>query len=277
MALISIILGLILDRHWKAIQALKQFHWFEQVTQSVLKAVEPHINLPAARYLLVLAVPVLPVLILQSFSDDWMLIFSVLFALVVFLMCLGSLDIEQTIEKLIDALTENNHDEAQRLINELSETENPPADQQLDEVIQSLLRQLTEKLFSVIFWFTVLGPVGAVIYRFSHELLKNQQANPVLQHYCERMITLLNWLPERCLALSFAMTGHFEGAHAAYNENKETDSNQKHLLLDVTHGALDGNDRESMAQYLAVFRGMILRSLIIWLTVIALVALIGWS
>lgn len=277
MALISILLGLILDRHWKTLNSLRQFSWFETLADKVLDKTEAHVLHPVGRYLLVLAVPVVPVLVIQYGTGEWLSLAGFLFAVAVFAFCLGSLDIEQKLEQLIAALNDNNEAESKTLVNELCDNKNPAEDSLLDDLLHSLLNTAMDRLFSVIFWFAVLGPVGAVLYRFNQVLLQKYVDNPLLSYHTERMQYLLNWLPQRLLAMSFAITGHFEGALAAYKENQESELQQKHLLIDVAHGSLEGNDRDNKATYLVAFRGMILRSLIVWMACIALITLIGWN
>lgn len=276
MALISIILGLLLDRRWNGLAQLRQFAWFSQISSFVLDKTDKHIHNPTARYLAVLAIPVLGTLFLQDMISEWSAPLAFLFAFIVFLYCLGTLEIEQQLEDIIESLQNNDNDNAKILAEGISNGQSIDDDSLIDITIQSSMDIIIERLFGVIFWFAILGPVGAIIYRLSQQLLLNYSNDPVFAKTAERMLSLLDWLPQRLLAVGFAITGHFEGALAAFHENKETDRTQQYLLMDVCHGSLEGNDREDKASYLSAFRGLLLRSLIVWLTCIALLTLLGW-
>ena len=276
MALISIILGLMIDRRWDGLSKLRQFAWFSQLNSIILEKTDAYIHNPTVRYISVLAIPVLATMTVQDLSATWSTPVSFLFALFIFIYCLGSLDIEDKFEQIIKSLNDNNTAQAQSIIQEISKTQIDD-ENMLDLTMQSTMNIMIERLFGVIFWFAVLGPVGAILYRLSQQLMMDYSTDPLLSKSCERMLNLLNWLPERFLTISFAITGHFEGALAAYHENKETDRTQQYLLIDICRGALEGNEYDDKAAYLNAFRGLILRSLIFWLSSIAVLTLLGWN
>lgn len=276
MALISIILGLLLDRRWDGLSQWRQFSWFTQLSQFVLAQTDKYLHNTTARYLAVLAIPVLITMFAQDAIAEWSTPFAFLFAFAAFLYCVGSLEIEQQLEQIIDAYKNNEPAKAKSLIQEITNENSIEDDSVLDITLQASMEIIIERLFGVIFWFAVLGPVGALLYRLCQQLLINYKSDPVFSLTAERMLELLNWLPKRFLAISFAITGHFEGALAAFNDNKETDRTQQFLLIDVCKGSLDGNDNDDAAAYLSAFRGLLLRSLIVWLTTIAVLTLLGW-
>lgn len=276
MALISIILGLFLDRRWNVLAQWRQFDWFLQLSKLVLEKTDKHLHNPTARYLTVLALPVLSTLIIQDLIASWSILAAFLFAFIIFIYCLGNLDIEHQLEQIISNFRESENEQARSLILEISNEQSVDDSNMVDLTIRSSMNIIIERLFGVIFWFVVLGPVGAVLYRLSQQLLSGYANDPALSRIAERMLYLLDWIPERFLAMSFAITGHFEGALAAFHDNKNTDRTQQHLLIDVCHGSLEGNDREDKVAYLSAFRGLLLRSLVVCLTSIAVLTLLGW-
>ena len=277
MALISIILGILIDRHWDGLKQWQHFDWFGRFSQWLLEKTSSHLHNPSLKFLALLALPVLVTMLVQQMADDWLTPLAFLFSLLVFVYCLGSLDVEQTLESLIKAIADNDAVNRNALIEEITGETVSDNETMIDDVMQASMNTIIERLFGVVFWFAILGPVGAVLYRFSQQLLEQYETDPVLGKTAERMLELLNWIPTRFLSISFAITGHFEGALAAYKENKQTDRTQRYLLIDICHGSLEGNQREEQAAYLSAFRGLILRSLIVWLSSIALLTLLGWS
>jgi adenosylcobinamide-phosphate synthase len=86
------------------------------------------------------------------------------------------------------------------------------------------------QVFATLFWFTVLpGPAGAVLYRAAALLADEWQGTregvevtPIVRARDEfgrparRLLWLLDWIPVRLTALSFAIVGDFEDAVACW-------------------------------------------------------------
>jgi adenosylcobinamide-phosphate synthase len=92
--------------------------------------------------------------------------------------------------------------------------------------IEQGLMDSYRQVFAALFWFTVLpGPAGAVLYRAA-ALLADEwrgdagggdvtpiaQARTVFGAAARRLLWLLDWIPVRLTALSFAIVGDFEAA-----------------------------------------------------------------
>lgn len=82
------------------------------------------------------------------------------------------------------------------------------------------------QVFAVLFWFVVLpGPAGAVLYRLAELLAEEWRSEPargdvtplarervVFGRPARNLLWLLDWIPVRLTALSFAVVGDFEDA-----------------------------------------------------------------
>jgi cobalamin biosynthesis protein CobD/CbiB len=82
------------------------------------------------------------------------------------------------------------------------------------------------QVFAVLFWYLVLpGPTGAVLYRCAALLAEEWRADPLrgdttplardraeFGRPASRLLLLLDWVPVRLTALSFAVVGDFEDA-----------------------------------------------------------------
>jgi adenosylcobinamide-phosphate synthase len=92
--------------------------------------------------------------------------------------------------------------------------------------IECALLHSYRQVFAVLFWFTILpGPAGAVLYRAT-VLLANEwksdargtditpisRAREEFGRPVQRLLWLLDWVPVRLTALSFAVVGDFEDA-----------------------------------------------------------------
>jgi adenosylcobinamide-phosphate synthase len=84
--------------------------------------------------------------------------------------------------------------------------------------IEQALRASYGNVFAVVFWFVLLpGPAGAVLYRLSQYLDQRwgrgiQPDLSVFGAFSARAFVLIDWLPARLTALTFAIVGDFEDA-----------------------------------------------------------------
>jgi AmpE protein len=71
-----------------------------------------------------------------------------------------------------------------------------------------------ERMFAVLFWFFLLGPLGALMYRLVFLQVHGEQPNTL----AKRWLWILEWPAVRVLGLSFALTGNFGGCIARWKE-----------------------------------------------------------
>jgi adenosylcobinamide-phosphate synthase len=118
-------------------------------------------------------------------------------------------------EQVAARLRESNLDEARRLLEgwQECETHSFTAPQVARSGIETTLRHAHHDLFAPIFWFVLLGPAGALLYRLAF-LLKEEWAgtNNAFVSFTRDCFDWLDWLPARFTAASFAVVGDFEDA-----------------------------------------------------------------
>lgn len=79
--------------------------------------------------------------------------------------------------------------------------------------IETTLRRAHHILIAPIFWFLLLGPAGALLYRLSHALQSECLADQAkFGGFAQRAFDWLDWLPARFTAGCFAVVGDFEDA-----------------------------------------------------------------
>jgi len=149
-------------------------------------------------------------------------------------------------------------------------------DFQRADTIDDILKQSVSYLFSTVFWFLLLGPFGAIIYRINHLIIQNDFEESLTSSalFLEK---ILDWLPVRLLTFCFALAGHFSAVIGVWLDNVFSDLNKndeillscaKHALAKETEDKV--NDLDEKSQYIV---RLLQRSLIIWLIVIALLVL----
>jgi len=166
------------------------------------------------------------------------------------------------------------------------------------------------QVFAVMFWFVILpGPAGAVVYRVVALLAEEWAAvvpgvepTPLTQARDEfgrparMLLAILDWIPVRLTALSFAIVGDFEDAVACWRTQAHRWANQDGglaigVLLSSGGGALGaqlggplpvlvgepdvraelGTGEPAAPDMLPSAVGLVWRALILWLLVILLI------
>lgn len=160
-------------------------------------------------------------------------------------------------------------------------------------------------VFAPVIWFAAIGPVGPLMYRLA------QTANDAwgarhdadiggFGEFSRRMFWLIDWLPVRLTATAFAIVGNFEDAvHCWRTQAEKWPDPSSGILLSTGAGALGvrlglpvGNivgidvtleDRPELgvgddpdAEFMQSTIGLVWRTLVLVLLMLALIAVSGW-
>jgi membrane protein required for beta-lactamase induction len=278
MALISIILGLMFDRAFRHLHDLRDLSWFEYYTNAVTRLINTN---GVIQIIAVLFVPILIIAAIQYQLSDFLLEFPyLLFGVLVFVYCLGPACLSSDIEYYLDARRLGDDDEALHYAGALTERAASTApDQQTSDVTRSILHVANERIFAVIFWFVIIGPAGALLYRLTTNLSKQHGLSDSLSAVANLLQAVLTWVPARMLALGYALTGHFDGALQAYrNRPYESDLALENydVLVNTGMGALRDQEATDEISSIISARNLVMRSILIWIAVLALLTLGGW-
>ena len=279
MALISIIVGLLFDRAFRHLHDLRDLSWFEYYTGAVTRLVRTSNGLVQA-----IAVLILPVLIIAAIhyllSGLLLGLFDLIFGILVFAYCLGPACLSSDIEYYLDARRLGDEDEALHYAGALTERAASTApDQQTNDVTRAILYVANERIFAVIFWFVIIGPVGAILYRLTTNLSKQDNLSDSLAAVATLFQAVLTWVPARMLALGYALTGHFDGALQAFrNRPYESDLALENfdVLVSTGMGALRDHEATDEISSIISAKNLVMRSILIWIAVLALLTLGGW-
>lgn len=138
-----------------------------------------------------------------------------------------------------------------------------------------------ERLFAVLFWFVVLGPVGGFLYRVLCLCRDDGDNRADVQLAAARAVWLLEWPAVRLLGLSFALTGNFVGCFQQLKlQLTEIGSSTPEVLETFIHGALNVNSTAVIAediteQEVEALLPLLSRTMILWLCVVAFSTLFG--
>jgi membrane protein required for beta-lactamase induction len=279
MALITIIISLMLDHAFRHLHRWRDLSWFERYTRKVCGLVKTDSGW--VKLTLVLAIPLLALALVQFilFNVLWGVLYFLLSIPVLFY-CLGPDCLINDIDAYLDARSLGDDDEALHYAGVLTgRSASAAPDQQTTDVTRAIFSVTNERVFSVLFWFVLLGPLGAALYHLTTSLSKQDDEEPSLRDAALLVHAGMAWAPARLLAIGYALTGHFDGAVHAYRSRPHEDNialANYDVLISTGLGALHGQESTDEISCIRSARGLVTRSILIWIAVLALLTLGGW-
>ncbi|GHC01055.1 cobalamin biosynthesis protein [Thermomonas carbonis] len=274
---------------------LRQFGWYRSWLQW-LNAQFPEDSVWRSRWgiALALVVPLLVAGLLQVALDQplWGFV-GLLFDIVVLFWCWGPRDLDLDVAAILDA-----PDAASRRA-AAARLYPPGVDASLDgaSLVEAVFRNAQRRWFGVLFWFCVLGPFGALLYRLS-VLAAEQDADALPQDTLQGArlwLSLLEWPVTQLIALALALVGNFDSVLSAWREENAFGLDSR-LLPNAARASVRSEIADEVADYaesgispstaLAEVFGelpelrdamnLAWRVLVLWLAVIALFVVAGW-
>jgi adenosylcobinamide-phosphate synthase len=220
-----------------------------------------------------------------------------------------------------DALADGDEDHARQFLAEWQQIDASelPRSEIVRHVIEHSVLAAHRHVFGVLAWFTVLaafgfGPAGAVLYRLSEFVARywqhksktqHQPVSEALQQTATGAWALIDWLPARMTAISFAVVGSFEEAIDGWrNHEPQAGGDNDGIILAATAGAVNirlGDAARAAAYpvdgapalppgpaappsesatgqtpelaHLAVIVGLVWRTVVMWMVLLALLTL----
>ncbi len=245
---------------------------------------------------LALVVPLLAVGLLQLALDQplWGFV-GLLFDIVVLFYCWGPRDLDLDVAAILDAPdVAARRAAAARLWPDGGTT-------RLDGggLVEAVFRNALRRWFGVLFWFWVLGPVGALVYRLSVLAVERDDALLATDTAsgARTWLAILEWPVSQLMTLSLALVGNFDAVIGAWRDAGNA-SFQLHntLLPSAARASVRSEIAEEIGDYtetgvssataLAEVFGelpelrdamsLVWRTLILWLAIIALFVIAGW-
>jgi len=293
MNFLALFLGLGLERLLTHLFHLREFHWLDPVFDWVLRnqrITQP--NLAVAVVALAVLAVVVPVgLVEWALQDRLAQLPQYVFAVVVLLFCLGPRDLGEEVNDYCKAIEAGDEDEYRHIANELLECM-PEAGQPAPDVEEAIYAQANNRIFGVVFWFVLLGPTGAWLFRVL-DLMQRRAAYFACKDSAEeragawpqvvQAILLLHrlfaWIPARLLAVGYMLAGSYDGALTAWKKLYTVSSAffpgpNDQLLGAVGKGAVPVIDEGDVIARARIARDLVSRTLwMIWCPVLALLTI----
>jgi AmpE protein len=296
--LIAVVVALVVGHTLPALASLRRYDWYVSWLEWLGRQLgEQPFWRGAGGLLLALGVPLLVVALLQlGLRDDLYGLPAFLFALAMLFYAWGPRDLDHDVEAVVEA-----PDAAARLA-AAARLFPDRAEPSLEAgaLVEAVFRCALWRWFGVLFWFLLLGPFGALLYRLvalSAQGEARQRLPGETARAASTLLTVLDWPVAQLMTLAMAVVGNFDSVLGAWKEaggaSLRTDTGflaaaaRASVRHELAEEALDDVGTEYMASTapvtslpaLAELRdamSLAWRILLSWLAVLALFVVAGW-
>jgi len=288
MTLISALLGLFIDRLLGNLHEYRRYRYFLAYVEWMRERLAASVWDGTAGLLAILLPVLLVVALLQEWTADLLFgLTGVAFHVVAFVYCLGPRDLAADVDTYCEVCGSSDDDLRRRAAERLLDGETPPDDAEAatSRVTRGVLVSASDRLFAVLLWFIVLGPVGAVLYRAVSVLYRERSSEDGFGDSVAMLFAILVWIPARLTALGYALSGHFdaalEGWRAAHGEQPRGAGGSERVLAETGLGALDvaiaDADAGACGRPVRAAMRLVWRTLVVWLVGLSMMTLAGWA
>ena len=302
MNLIALLIGLVIERLATQLFHWRRMRWLDRIidfgfSQGARLGTWPAL-IPVILLGLVLVLPIALVIFLLGGTLAGFT--YLLLAIVVLFFSLGPSDIGEEVGEYCKALEAEDEERIHNAAKAIVEDDVPDDVAERTSCVEAAVCvQANNRLFAVVFWFVVLGPLAAWAYRVT-DLIRRRAVftaardeetdgqSARIRDAAEMLHGWLAWIPARLTAVGYAAAGHMDDAIAALRaptEDKElsTSERSESLLARVGIAALALQDRSEETANERAIRGaeaanhLVFKLLLIWAVIIAAMTLYGFT
>lgn len=286
MRFIAILLALAVERYWPGVQNLRDMALFERYARGLRTAVADLPLLDGKLGVLVVFIPVIVVVLWIDglFSRGFLSLFGLAFGVLALMASLGPRDLIGQVRRYLDAVQEHDPLRADIVAAQIIDEPIPAERETLHRrMVVALLAKANDWLPAVVFWFALLGPVGAVGYRLASVLREQCRREISGSRFCaaaESLHAILAWAPARLTALAYALMGSFDDTLRAWRKavaaSDGTLRATPSLLIATGLAALQlDRDAPMDEPQVRAAAQLLQRMLITWLVLAAVLSLFG--
>jgi len=304
MHLIALLIGLVIERLATQLFHLRRLRWIDRVIDAGFRQAGRLSNWPAlipiVALVVLLVLPVLALTVVFVLGDPLLGFPYLILGVFVLFFSLGPQDIGEDVDEYCKAMEEGDKERIQETARAIIESDVPEDTlERIHRVEEAVCVQANNRLFAVIFWFVLLGPLGAWTYRVTDLIRRRavfvagreEESNGMPERLRDAAVVLhgwLAWIPARLTAIGYAAAGNFDTALGAWRAPTEQESDSaseynEHLLARVGVGALalgDDSDEDLVTRGVrgaTAANRLVFRLLLISAVVIAAMTLYGWT
>lgn len=302
MSLLAILFSLAIEHYYNAVDQFRNYQWISSFSDWIKErfADSEYWN-DTIGLIATILIPMFVCALIYGVLDHAMGLLGFLFSLLVLLYCIGPQRFLYTARQFIDAGEHDDQHSLQTYANELLGSESTEMDSDsYQQVSAKLINNTNEGLLSIFFWFILLGPMGALMCRMVNILYKQtppapdeqdsetetsegseQQPFSEFNNSTRMLYAILLWLPAQLTILAFAITGSFIDTLREWKSRLSKDylnpQETETTLFRTGFNALQLNpdDHEHNLSTVEDVLALCWRSLIVWVTALALLTLAG--
>lgn len=248
----------------------------------------------AAKTAVALFIPVVLCALVQYALQGWLFgLLSFVFAVCVLWYSWGPRDLSEDIDAVIKAPDSDRRLAAAQALR--VDGDIAPLPFEAPALVDATFQSALKRWFGVLFWFLVLGPAGALLYRLT-QLLAHSESLAGLQSeagrgFARQLALILDWVPAHLMALALAVASDFDAVFHTWKTwhdrmGKGYFSLDLGFLSAIARASVDADviagdgyaeDVNDPLVELTDARHLLVRVLIVWLAVTGLLVLGGFG
>ncbi len=202
---------------------------------------------------------------------------ELILGVVVLLFCLGSSPLQNKLEHYLKP-KEGGEKQAESELKEAIADAGISGGDFFRNVTQLQLWQSHERFFAIVFWFLILGPIGAILYRMISWFHDNAlHGEAMYDKQLDHMTQIHNWaawIPARIVALTYTLVGNFMASFDVWLKQAPKMGLVKEILISCGFASLgiaddDKGDKEENEHA----QKLVHRALLVWVLIIAVATL----
>lgn len=265
MTIITILLALLFEKY-PNIEKFKRYHWLNHYAEAVLRILPVgKKDAPWWNFAAVLVPLLIAMFIIQwGLEVLWYGFGGFIFNIIVLVYCLGSSRLSQYFMDFFSTSTAKPITVDAEYCETVSEGD-----------VDGFIVNVHQQIFAVIFWFILLGAVGALLYRallmFKKYCELPESNLKAYQKHIDFCLSVLDWPSVRLLSLCLSLGGAFMQAFPIWWQSLLSGlSNNQNILTECTLAAADHTTDKIEIEHLFY------RSVLILLVILALMTLASW-
>jgi len=279
MKLIIILLCLGLQRYLNINVSLADYDWFKPYTDIIKKSAEKLLNGYVGVAVVALPVVVVVWLIHAALGGVAYGILGLVISVVVLFYCMDGHDLTDNLKTYLGMSQEGDADK--EVSDFLGGNVPEGAAEKVRAITDVTFTKSLHNVFSVLFWYLILGTFGALLYFMVSLINKNADKEfPAMKEANALVLGVLDWIPVRLLGLSMALVGSFgsvfgrwmKALTAGLERSNEFATEFGLAAIGKDPAKVDDADVQENKDALAI----VFRALIVWVVFVALLTIVAF-